>query len=73
MKTKYRGAFNYRQTAKVLYAYAHSKKQAWAVFCRRLAKQDGVAVSVVMSLFDGSTDNFIIEENLISRGTAKEV
>lgn len=59
-KTKYRGAFNYRQTAKVLYAYANSKRQVWLIFCRRLAIGDGVHPSVVMRLFDGSRDNFEI-------------
>ncbi len=61
-KVLWRGAFNYRQSAKVMYAYAHSKKQAWTIFCRRLAERDGVAISVVMGLFDGTRDNFIIEE-----------
>jgi hypothetical protein len=59
-KVRFRGAFNYRQTAKVMYAYAYTEKQAWVVFCRRLAEKDGVHPSVVMGLFDGSRDNFQI-------------
>lgn len=60
-KVKYRGAFNYRQSARVMYAFAYTKKQAWMVFCRRLAQKDGVSLPVVMGLFDGSRDNFSIE------------
>uniref|UniRef100_A0A6M3LKC4 Uncharacterized protein n=1 Tax=viral metagenome TaxID=1070528 RepID=A0A6M3LKC4_9ZZZZ len=57
MKNLWRGAFNYRQTAVVLYRYAHSKRQAWKVMCDELAKKDGIHPSVVYSLFDGSKDN----------------
>lgn len=59
-KNLYRGAFNYRSIARVEYTYANSCKQAWFVFCRRLAKKDGVDPRVVMGLFDGSRDNFEI-------------
>ena len=61
-KIKYRGAFNYRQTAKIEYAYAHTERQAWAVMCRRLAAKDGVDPLVVMRLFDGSRDNYEITQ-----------
>ncbi len=60
-KQLWRGAFNYPQTAKVMYAQAYTKKQAWLIFCRRLAEKDDVVPSVVMGLFDGSQDNFSIE------------
>ena len=60
IKNKWRGAFNYHRTAKVMYAYAYTKKQAWLVFCQRLAKQDDVDFRIVMGLFDGSRDNFEI-------------
>jgi hypothetical protein len=60
LKTLFRGAFNYRQTAKVLYAYAFTERQAWAIMCRRLAEKDGVHPSVVMNLFDSSRPNFEI-------------
>ena len=61
VKHLWRGSFNYRQTAKVLYAHAYTKRQAWVVFCRRLAEKDGVDPGVVMGLFDGSQDNYSIE------------
>ena len=60
-KTLWRGAFNYRQSARVMYAFAYTEKQAWLTFCRRMAEKDGVAVSVVMGLFDGTKDNYKIE------------
>ncbi len=63
LKTKYRGAFNYHQTAKVLYAYAYSKTQAWAIMCRRLAEKDGIGVLTVMQKFNGKMDNYEITED----------
>jgi hypothetical protein len=58
VKNCYRGAFNYRQTAVVLYRYAYTEKQAWAQMCKFLADKDGVRPGVVMGLFDGSKPNF---------------
>ena len=43
-----------------MYAYAYTKKQAWLVFCRRLADKDDVSPSTVMGLFDGSRPNYEI-------------
>ena len=60
-KTLWRGAFNYRQSARVMYAFAYTEKQAWLTCCRRMAEKDGVAVSAVMGLFDGTKDNYKIE------------
>ncbi len=60
LKTLFRGAFNFHQTAKVLYAYAYTKRQAWAIMCQRLAKKDGVHPSAVYGIFDGSRDNYEI-------------
>jgi len=59
-KTLYRGAFNFHQTAKVLYAHAYTERQAWVIMCRRLAQKDGVLPSVVCGIFDGSRDNYQI-------------
>lgn len=61
-KTLYRGVFAYKPIARVLYAYANTKRQAWFIFCKRLAKKDGVKLSDVMDLFDGSNNNYQIEE-----------
>jgi len=59
-KHLWRGAFNYRQSAIVLYTYAHTERQAWLVFCRRLAKKHDVSARTVMGLFDGTKDNYQI-------------
>jgi hypothetical protein len=60
MKKIYRGAFNFRQSARVMYAHAFSERQAWMIFCRRIAKIDGVDVSVVVGFFDGNRNNYSI-------------
>lgn len=49
----------------MLYAFAHSEKQARFTFCRRIANKHGVRLGDVMSLFDGSKDNFAIEKEEI--------
>jgi hypothetical protein len=59
-KKLWRGAFNYRQSARVIYAFAYTENQAKMLFCRRLAERDGVAVSVVLGLFDESRSNYEI-------------
>ncbi len=61
VKHLFRGAFNYRQTAIVLYRQAYSERQAWLSMCKHLAGNDGVNPSVVMSLFDGTRDNYEIK------------
>lgn len=57
IKNKYRGVFNYSRDVYVLYCFAYSKRNAWLIFCRRLAKMQGVIPSVVMNYFNGSTRN----------------
>lgn len=61
MKNLWRGSFNYRQSAVILYRQAHSCKQAWLMMCRDMAKKDGVDPRMVMGLFDGSRNNYSIE------------
>jgi len=60
MKNLYRGVFNNRQSAVILYRQAHSCKQAWLIMCRHIADKDGVNPRTVMELFDGTHDNFEI-------------
>jgi len=60
MKHLWRGAFDFRNSAVVLYAYAYTQKQAWLVMCRRIARKHGVPVAAVMGLFDGSKNNYLI-------------
>lgn len=62
IKRKWRGAFNFNQSARVMYAYAYSKAQAWSIMCRRIAESDGVGVLTVMGKFRGDKDNFEITE-----------
>ena len=59
-KSLWRGAFNFQKSARVMYAYAFTERQAWMIFCRRIAEKDLVPVSVVMGTFDGSRDNYEI-------------
>jgi len=60
MKHLWRGAFDFRNSAVVLYAYAYTQKQAWLVMCRRIARKHGVPMAAVMGLFDGSKNNYLI-------------
>lgn len=60
IKNLYRGAYNFHQSAIIMYAYAYTERQAWSIFCQRLAKRDGVHPSAVYGIFDGSRDNYQI-------------
>lgn len=64
LKHKWRGSFNYNRMPVIEYAYAFSKEQARVVLCRRLAKKHDVHPATVLSMFDGSRDNFSIEIEL---------
>ncbi len=61
IKTLWRGSFNYNRMPVIEYAYAFSKEQARVVICHRLAKKHGVHPAMVLSMFNGSRDNFNIE------------
>lgn len=60
-KQLWKGIFSYHCELVREYAYAYTKRQAWLIMCRRLAKKHDVQPSVVMRLFDGSKDNFSIK------------
>ena len=62
-KTKYVGEFNYRREMIILYCSAYSKAQAREIFFRRLSNIHEVSIATVRSYFDGSKDNFTIEED----------
>jgi hypothetical protein len=47
----YRGVFN-DDSAEVLYRYAHSAKQAWALMCLALAKQTKRDVGFFLRKYD---------------------
>ena len=61
VKQLWRGSFNIKTSPRIEYAQAYTKKQAWLVLCRRIAKKDGVDPTAVMDLFDGTRDNYSIE------------
>ena len=63
-KKFWKGVFNYRCQMFVLYGWAVSEKKAWVEFCRRMAKQHGVNMGVVTVMFNGSSDNYRIEEEI---------
>lgn len=60
LKNLYIGSFNFRRELYIQRCYAYSSKQAWLLFCGRLAKKQGVSNKMVMGLFDGRKDNFNI-------------
>lgn len=60
VKNLYRGSFNLNREVFVEYAYAYTERQAWAVFCRRIAKKTGVSPRVAMNQFNGEKDNYNI-------------
>jgi hypothetical protein len=52
--------FNFQREVTVLYAHAFTKRQAWLVMCKRLAKKHGVIPLMVMNYFDGEKPNYEI-------------
>ena len=58
------GEFNFRRQMKILYCYAYTERQAWAVFCKRISAMDNVPLREVMGLFNGEKDNYKIDLEL---------
>lgn len=61
-KLRWKGIFNFQRELYIEYCYAYSKKQALVVMCRRIAKKQRVIPSLVMNYFDGTKDNYSIQE-----------
>jgi hypothetical protein len=61
IKHKWVGEFNFRRQMTILYCFAYTERQAWAILCRRLARKDGVSAASVMGIFDGKHDNYEIK------------
>jgi len=64
MKQCWRGSFNFHRQIEVLYCYAFSKKQAWAIFCRRLARKHDVPQGDVFNMFNDKVDNYDITKEI---------
>lgn len=60
IKQHYKGIFNLNREVHILYCYAYTPRQAWAVFCQRLAAKHEILPRDVMKYFDGSKDNYEI-------------
>ncbi len=58
----YKGIFNYSCEMVIKYTHAPSPKAAKMRMINQLAKDHGVHASVVYGIFDGSKDNYRIEE-----------
>jgi len=54
------GEFNFQRVRFIEYCYAFTARQAWLVFCRRIAKKQGVLPRITMSYFNGEKDNYKI-------------
>jgi hypothetical protein len=60
IKQHWYGIFNHQREVFFEYCYAYTERQAWLIFCRRIADKHGVKPIVVMNYFDGSKDNYKI-------------
>ncbi len=58
MKNLYKGIFNLSESVTIERVYANSERQAWLLFCIRIAKRKGVSPRQVMQLFSGVKDNY---------------
>ena len=58
----WRGVFNFNHQVIIKYLHAYSKEQAKVFMLRRIASEQNVSYGVVYSMFNGSKDNFAIEE-----------
>ena len=54
--------FNFSHEVSIEYCYAYTERQAWRVFCDRLANKHDVHISKVMGIFDGSKDNYSVKK-----------
>ena len=61
LKSLWKGIFNLSQTVMVERTQAYTERQAWFLFCYRIAKRRGVPVKNIMQIFDGTRPNFDIK------------
>ena len=63
MKDLYKGYFVFNKETHIERCYAGSERQAWFLFCKRLAKKKEMNEKQVMQIFSGGKKNFqIIKE-----------
>lgn len=62
MKPLFKGIFNYSGYEIILYTHSTRKENAYLNFCSQIAKKLNVGKRTVMFKFDGSIDNYFIEE-----------
>jgi hypothetical protein len=62
-KILWRGVFNYRCGLDTEYAKATTKAQAKVFMMRRIAAKHEVSYATVFYMFDGTKDNYFIEED----------
>lgn len=60
IKSLWRGVFQLNHQVFTLYAHAYSEKQAWSIFCRRIADKHGISTYNVMDYFNGDKVNYEI-------------
>lgn len=60
LKQLWEGVFNGQRQVYYLYCYAYSSEQARILFCRMIAKKQGVDVWIVLQYFAKGNDNFKI-------------
>ena len=63
IKHLWKGTFNYQHEIHIERAYAFTERQAWILFCLRLAKKLDRDPHSIMGLYGGQRDNYrIIKE-----------
>jgi len=60
MKNLYLGMMQTRKKVYVERCMAHSEKQAWLLFCRRISKKAGIPYSIVTDWFS-NPENYSIK------------
>ena len=61
-KKLFKGTFNYSGYVFPLHTHAISKDRAFLNFINQISKKLNVGKATVLSRFDGSIDNYLIEE-----------
>lgn len=62
-KTLFRGVFNFKRELTVVYRAAYTRRQAWLIFCRVIARKQEISIGMVMNMFpynDESVQNYQI-------------